>query len=313
MWEEMEPTEHRVPTPLALFFAIISVALTWEWPRFAAVVALAFNGISRSGELSWMDGGLALIVLSALVLAPPVATAASQESDSCVSCHSSRDLMVTNRKLYDYFQEWTSSVHKQEGVACVDCHGGDSEVSDKERSHGKDLGESEAESAVNFRNIAATCGDCHDEIYEGFRKSAHFEHVVAKKQEEQGPTCVTCHGSINVSVLDVNTVEATCSECHNEKSENHPETPQEARALLNRFLSIHRYYRYITVRGDPKETAVFFDVIDARLHDLTVSWHTFDLEKISVKTEIVLESLKSKREEVAKAFKAKRKAQESER
>ena len=257
--------------------------------------------------------GPALIVLAALLLAPSGVAWAAQEKDTCVSCHSSKNLMVTNRKLYDYFQQWTSSVHKQEGVTCSDCHGGDPEVSEKEASHGKDLAESKPRSAVNFRNISATCGDCHDEIYDGFRESTHFEHVVTKKQEEQGPTCVTCHGSINVSVLDVNTVEATCSECHNEKSENHPETPQEARALLNRFLSIHRYYRYITVRGDPKETAVFFDVIDARLHDLTVSWHTFDLEKISVKTEIVLESLKSKREEVAKAFKAKRKAQESER
>ncbi len=245
-----------------------------------------------------------LALLPVLLLVPN--TALAVDEDSCVSCHSSRDFMVTNRKLYDYFQKWRESLHMQEGVTCVDCHGGNNDVADKRAAHGRDLGESKAKSAVNFRNIPETCGDCHDDIYEGFRRSVHFEHLVAKEQEEQGPTCVTCHGSINVTVLDVNTVEATCSKCHNDETENHPETAGEARALLNRFLSIHRYYRYITVRGDPAKTKAFFEEIDRQIRDLTIGWHTFDLEKIEVKTEIVLESLRRKREQVAKAFKEKR-------
>ena len=138
---------------------------------------------------------------------------------------------------------------------------------------------SDSVSAVNFRNIPGTCGTCHEEIYEGFRKSEHFGHVVAEGQEAQGPTCVTCHGSINVAVLNVNTVEETCSRCHDEAGENHPETPERARSLLNRFLSIHRYYRYITVRGDPAETKGFFDAVDAQIHALSVTWHTFDLDR----------------------------------
>jgi formate-dependent nitrite reductase cytochrome c552 subunit len=213
---------------------------------------------------------------------------------------------VTNRKLYDYFERWTSSVHKQEDVTCVDCHGGNPEVSDKDAAHAGDLGGAPSSSAINFRNIPRTCGDCHDDIYEGFRKSSHFEHVVAKKQEDQGPTCVTCHGSINVSVLNVTTVEETCTRCHNEESDNHPENATEARALLNRFLSIHRYYRYITVRGDPVETREFFEKIDAQIHDLSVTWHTFDLSKIREETRSVLDSLKHKRQEVATIFKERR-------
>jgi hypothetical protein len=130
--------------------------------------------------------------------------------------------------------------------------------------------------------------------------------VVTKKQEEQGPTCVTCHGSINGTVLNVTTVEEACSRCHNEESDNHPDTPGEARTLLNRFLSIHRYYRYITVRGDPVETKRFFEKIDRELHTLSMTWHTFDLDEIEKQTEAVLASLKEKREEVARVFKEER-------
>jgi len=124
---------------------------------------------------------------------------------------------------------------------------------------------------------------------------------VSKNQEDQGPTCVTCHGSLNVAVLNVNTVEETCRNCHNEETQNSPENAQEARALLNRFLSIHRYYRYITKRGDPAETKRFFEEFDAQIHDLTVTWHTFDLDAIGEKTEAVLQELRAKREEVASA------------
>ena len=165
-----------------------------------------------------------------------------------------------------------------------------------------------AKSAVNFRNIPRTCGECHEEIYQGFRESAHFDHVVAKKQEDQGPTCVTCHGSINVAVLNVVTVEEACARCHNEETDNHPENPVEARSLLNKFLSIHRYYRYITVRGDPADTKPFFKQVDTQTHSLSLAWHTFDLDEIGEQTQVVLDTLREKRKEVARVYKERRDA-----
>jgi nitrate/TMAO reductase-like tetraheme cytochrome c subunit len=253
---------------------------------------------------------LAVLVLPALlllVLVPRKSLSAEEAKDSCVECHSQASFLVTNKKLYDYFQRWGSSIHKQEGVTCVDCHGGNSGSFDKEKAHGGDLDEAQVDSAVNFRNIPKTCGGCHQDIYEGFHKSAHFEHLVSEDQEDQGPTCVTCHGAINVAVLNVVTVEETCRKCHNERTENSPENAQEARALLNRFLSIHRYYRYITVRGDPVETKRFFDQVDAQIHDLSVAWHTFDLDAIGEKTEAVLHALRAKREDIARTYKESRK------
>jgi nitrate/TMAO reductase-like tetraheme cytochrome c subunit len=247
---------------------------------------------------------LTLSVLLLLSLVPwKSASAKEPAKDSCVECHGKASFLVTNKKLYDYFQRWSSSIHKQEEVTCVDCHGGNRDTSDKKKAHGGDLDAADANSAVNFRNIPKTCGGCHEDIYAGFRDSTHFEHVVSKNQEDQGPTCVTCHGSLNVSVLNVNTVEEMCRKCHNQETENSPESPQEARSLLNRFLSIHRYYRYITVRSDPTEAKRFFDEVDAQIRDLSVTWHTFDLDEIGEKTEAVLQALKAKREGIARTSK----------
>ncbi len=241
---------------------------------------------------------LIALVLPGLLSASSEAQTQAEERDYCVECHSNPKFLVTNKKLYDYFQQWASSVHRQEDVSCMDCHGGDGTASDKTEAHGGAVAEAVEASGVNFKNIPDTCGGCHEGILEGFQKSAHFEHVVAKEQVAQGPTCVTCHGSINVGILNVNSVEEACARCHNQESDNHPENPAKARLILSRFLSIHRFYRYITIRIEPEEARAFFEDIDRRLQRLSVTWHTFDLPKIEEEVDEVLSVLKVKRDEV---------------
>ena len=258
-------------------------------------------GRQRSGLRRAQCSRLLPILLLALPipwLLQPRSASASEQPSSCITCHRNPDFLVTNKKLYDYFQQWQSSVHKQEGVSCEDCHGGDATSSDKNTAHGKGIGGAARASGVNFANIPTTCGECHSEILEGFRKSAHFEHLVAEAQEDQGPTCVTCHGSINVNVLNVTSVGASCARCHNEESDNHPENPEKATAILNKFLSIHRFYRYITVRAEPADARKFFRDMDKRLQHLSVTWHTFDLPEIRKETEQVLSLLRAKRDEL---------------
>jgi nitrate/TMAO reductase-like tetraheme cytochrome c subunit len=257
-----------------------------------AFALLLFAG----GESSAVADAAAVAETSAVAEAPP-----AEAPNFCVECHSNPDYLVTAKKLYDYFQEWEISVHRQDGVSCEDCHGGNSEVRDKQGAHGAEVsGGLTVGSAVSFANIPSTCGNCHDDIYEGFRKSNHFAHLVKKKQEKQGPNCVTCHGSINATVLNVNTVMKACQRCHNEETQNHPELPAKANDILNRFLSINRYYRYIGIRGDPDDTQAFFAVMDERIRDLSVLWHTFDLPAIDKETRFVLGLLKAKRAEVRK-------------
>lgn len=50
-WEGLEPVEHRRPLPLALFQAMVSLALLWGWKRVACVILIAFNGCCRPGEV----------------------------------------------------------------------------------------------------------------------------------------------------------------------------------------------------------------------------------------------------------------------
>ncbi len=215
--------------------------------------------------------------------------------DFCIECHKDPDWLVTNKKLHSYYQEWRSSIHRQEGISCTDCHGGNPESPDLTRAHGTDL-----MSGVNYRNIARTCGECHENIEEGFRQSKHFKHIVVQKQELQGPTCVSCHGSINAAALNVNTVRGVCAHCHNQTSGNKPAVPGIAQKLLNQFLSIHRYYRFIVKRGEPAKVSSFFKMIDPEIEKLSMFWHTFDLEQISGKTRIILDTLKEKRKELRK-------------
>ena len=49
-WERLEPTTHRTPVPAALYKAVVTVSLIWGWRNFAAIVGIAFLGITRPSE-----------------------------------------------------------------------------------------------------------------------------------------------------------------------------------------------------------------------------------------------------------------------
>jgi len=246
---------------------------------------------------SWRHFALALTLLATLSAG---AEEPAKEKDSCVDCHRNPDFLVQNKKLYDYFRDWQLSIHEQNDVSCSDCHGGFPEITDKKGAHGGEVGEEGKYNAVNFRNVPDTCGQCHDEFLEAYLGSNHFKHLAKKKQEKQGPNCVTCHGSMNTSVLDVTTVEAACTRCHSEETGNKPEIPGEARGILNKFLSIDRFHRYLSVRLKPEEKDVFLKDADARTHSLAVSWHSFDLKRIERETQALVDLMKEKRDAVRK-------------
>jgi len=222
---------------------------------------------------------------------------AEAEPNTCVECHGDSKFLVQNKKLFDYFQEWKDSVHSGD-ITCDDCHGGDPSVADKKKSHFPGVAATDKASGVYFKNVVNTCGGCHEEVLNGFKKSEHFEQVAAEKQEDQGPTCVTCHGSIRVEVLNVNSVADSCVRCHNEESDNHPENPEIAKEALNGIHSINRLYRYIVRRIEPSERDLFFEEVDDKLHHLSITWHTFDLEKIDVEVNDLLNQLKTKSKKI---------------
>jgi formate-dependent nitrite reductase cytochrome c552 subunit len=285
---------------------IAGIEIRRESPGLSASDSEEFLVESRSASHR-AKGKFLLPLFMLFVLFVPRVVTAEPPTDTCENCHRNADFLVTNKKLYDYYQQWQGSVHAQEGVSCSDCHGGDALAAAKDEAHGEGVRASDPTTGIYFANVPETCGTCHDEILEGFRTSSHFAHVQKREaKDEQGPTCVTCHGSIDSAVLSANTVAQACERCHNAKTDNHPELPENARSALNRFLSIQRFYRYITVRAEPEEIKAFFGDIDPRIEQLSVTWHTFDLEKIDAETAAVLSEMKAKRDEIrTRAAKAK--------
>ncbi len=241
-----------------------------------------------------------LTISFAVFILLPSASLSAASKNSCIACHSDPDFFVKNRKLYRYFQDYKLSRHKQEDVTCSDCHGGNPNASNKTKAHGNTIGSLKNKSAVNFKKIPVTCGGCHENIYNGFKKSKHYKLLVNNKQDSQGPSCVTCHGEMNIAALHVTTVKKVCPFCHNEKTKNNPDIPDRASKLLNRFLSMQRFNQYVSIKSDPVKSRKFLTEVDNLIRSLSVDWHTFELDKISDKTTLVLKMLKEKRDEIRK-------------
>ncbi|MBI5389733.1 hypothetical protein HZB01_05140 [Candidatus Woesearchaeota archaeon] len=101
------------------------------------------------------------------------------------------------------------------GPECATCHG----------SH--DIkGTRNPESPVYYKNILKTCGlVCHKNEYNKFMQSKHY---VKLKADKLAPECVTCHGSMAISVLNASGVSNFCSMCHNKEMGIYPNIPKDA-------------------------------------------------------------------------------------
>jgi len=110
-------------------------------------------------------------------------------SDECYECHKSPEFKVTNKKIYDYNIDFEVSIHGIAELACTDCHGGDSSTKDKKQAHKGVM------DPVCYDNIPATCGECHDEQFDAFTSSNHYQLL---EKDGNAPNCVTCHGAMDV-------------------------------------------------------------------------------------------------------------------
>jgi cytochrome c553 len=226
-----------------------------------------------------------------------VSTASSEDvANSCIHCHSNPAFRITNKKLYKYFLDWELSIHALERVTCVDCHGGNPSSTDKEKAHGKGI--QQLLSPVEYERISVTCGKCHKENIENYRKSKHYRILTAKGGSSRlTPTCVTCHGSINTSVPKPENIADICTSCHNPVTENHPEVPEFAGYLIERLSFINYYTRYLISKGVMEKDPQFSKTISQEFSELSQIWHTLELDSIEEKTrQIRAELLKRRRD-----------------
>lgn len=143
---------------------------------------------------------------------------------TCGRCHN--DTRMGARpgvKVPDALQEYTDSIHGKgllEGglvvsASCNDCHD----------SHG--IQRSTApESLLHRKNVATTCGKCHEGVVDVFDKSIHGQRLAAG--DESAPTCTTCHESHQIQrgeaeEFQLKTV-GGCGNCHTEQIETYRET-----------------------------------------------------------------------------------------
>ncbi len=216
--------------------------------------------------------------------------AAPRQPDACIDCHKDEKFRVQNQKLYEYFQDWSGSAHDLAGLSCSSCHGGDPSASAKEAAHKGVLPQSDTESPFHYKNIPRTCGGCHPQVLASFQKSRHYEQLRASGR---GPSCITCHGSLDTRVYAVTIVERSCAKCHSEKTRNHPEViaqAQEILELLNHANGYRKglkfYYRSI---NKPEAMAK----VDQAYGDVIQFWHEFDFKKIRPRARDLLAELKT--------------------
>ena len=139
------------------------------------------------------------------------------QNQLCMSCHKD-DMAIRARTLpsANFINSYEKSIHGTElaagnknSAACIDCHS----------AHGVKTA-IDQNSAINKKNIPATCGKCHNTEQKDYLQSIHFASV--SKGNVDAPVCTSCHGdhSIlkhndpNAAVSYTNLGERVCSPCH---------------------------------------------------------------------------------------------------
>lgn len=166
------------------------------------------------------------IVTALTLYYEPVRSAADEAPNSCVKCHAS----LADERLSKPAVGFATDIHKEKGLSCVDCHGGDATQDDKK------LAKDPAKGYIGKpkpEQIPAFCGKCHsdaalmkkydpslrvDQVQEYFT-SVHGQRL--KNGDTNVATCVSCHGIHGIrppedptsSVYAMNVAE-TCSKCH---------------------------------------------------------------------------------------------------
>jgi hypothetical protein len=189
-------------------------------------------------------------------------------ADECHQCHQSPEFKVTNKKIFDYNTDFEISIHGVAELECSDCHGGDSTTKNTDKAHQGVL------DPVRYDNIPATCGNCHDEQYQAFITSNHYQLL---ETDGSAPNCVTCHGSMDMDFIFASRVKNTCQFCHNHESENLPGIPGQADYILSKMNIIKGYKGFVEQHLADKELA---HQLDADFDTLTAKWHSFELETV---------------------------------
>jgi Cytochrome c7 and related cytochrome c/Cytochrome c554 and c-prime len=243
-------------------------------------------------NLKWKLG--VLFLLSALVMLWPASAkqnSAAQEAkpdyknNNCVSCHSG---LLDPLRLGNRYLEWQFSRHRDKGVSCEKCHGGDPSAKDKQMAHAGVSPASDQQGRLHWKNQPETCGACHQNVASAFVESAHYKQLSGIGL---GPSCNTCHAHMakQAPYSPVETAKL-CSRCHDSINSLKPSPEIPARAketmmALQRADYVIRWARLLLDNGrrmnlSLNEETNEFKTTEDTLRDARVKWHTFDLDAV---------------------------------
>jgi hypothetical protein len=167
----------------------------------------------------------------------------------CADCH------VADRRAphRDHLQAWDLSPHRRADVGCDKCHGGNPGTFERVIAHSGVLASSDARSPVNRANLPTTCGACHVGPLVAFQSSRHSE--LLKSADARGPTCSTCHGTVDGRLLSPKALAAECDSCHG---------PGESAPRAGRARQVREQYERLQIVRDQMKQA---DALIKRVDD----------------------------------------------
>jgi nitrate/TMAO reductase-like tetraheme cytochrome c subunit len=194
-----------------LFLYLIGVILIGS----ASIVHFVTNAIAAPPEQTAQN------ITHDQVLPDVISSAPIVSNETCLGCHGQPGLTMTllNGDILDLYVNpdvYATSIHGQDGYACVQCH--------------TNLGEYPHPlfTATDLRNatlrLTTLCDRCHSGEYTLTMDSVHYDKLAIGIKE--AAVCTDCHGSHNVHQwIDPKTqailpsarlsIPATCSKCHN--------------------------------------------------------------------------------------------------
>jgi predicted CXXCH cytochrome family protein len=232
----------------------------------------------------------------ALTRPPAQDTLAAFKGNGCVTCHSQTQAPLG---LSSRYFEWHISAHKDKGVGCDKCHGGDPGTADKLKAHVGMLKPNDAKSRLHAKNLPETCASCHRGVTSAFVESRHFQQL---KDSGVGPSCTTCHAHMASEVIYTAEQTATlCSTCHNSPNALMPKRPEipgqaaEVMQAIRRANSIYVWADRLIEEGHRRKTDIAEEekemkVVGAMLAEAKVGWHAFNLEAVRRKADAAFEA-----------------------
>jgi hypothetical protein len=232
--------------------------------------------------------GIPAIVLSSA--GPPNRTAQTGQTaypdNHCVSCHSK---LIEPLRVSNHYFDWHRSMHKEKGVGCEKCHGGDPTIADSQKAHAGVLKSSDPQSRLHPQNLPETCGACHRAVVNAFVQSTHYQRL---KGPGFGPTCTSCHVHMaTTAIYSPQETAVLCSHCHNTINGMLPPRPEipergsQAIMAIKRANGVVEWANLLLAEG--RKRGLHLDaeqdemkMVEALLSDAKLRWHTFATDAV---------------------------------